>query len=96
MMGTQSSGFESKIGSDCIPLSCVKQELRLQSRGRQSTFGADICRYVKPFMNQLESSPAEVKTPSFADLPLADKVQEAIVKSGYEIRDPSRRHPPSA
>ncbi len=84
MMGTQSGGFRSKIGCDCVPLSCVKQELRLQSRGRQSTFGADIFRYVKPFMNQLESSPAEVKTPTFAELPLADKVQEAIVKSGYE------------
>ncbi|EMI18630.1 DEAD/DEAH box helicase domain protein, partial [Rhodopirellula maiorica SM1] len=35
-------------------------------------------------MNQLESSPAEVKAPTFAELPLADKVQEAIVKSGYE------------
>ncbi len=35
-------------------------------------------------MNQLENSPAEVKNATFAELPLSDEVQQAIVKSGYE------------
>ncbi|MFG0261918.1 MAG: DEAD/DEAH box helicase [Novipirellula sp. JB048] len=36
-------------------------------------------------MNQLENSPAELNTPTFAELPLADPVQRAIVKSGYVV-----------